>query len=88
MMHKHTLDPPMMYFVTEKSNGYVRLFVKVSDFVSLENLVILDHSCTILLPLSPQVYRAIALLLSRLTTVNFDVINGFGQNPMQIEFVN
>ena len=34
------------------------------DFVSLENLVILDHSHTILLPLSPQVNRAIALLLA------------------------
>ena len=39
-------------------------------------------------PCRTLVYRAIALLLSRLTTVNFDVINGFGQNPMQIEFVN
>ena len=34
--------------------------------VSWENLVILDHPVTILVPLQPQVYRAIALLFSPL----------------------
>ena len=32
------------------------------EIVSWENLVILDHPVTILVPLQPQVYRAIALL--------------------------
>ena len=34
-----------------------------SEILSWENLVILDHPVTILVPLPPQVYRAIAHLL-------------------------
>lgn len=41
------------------------------EIVSWENLVILDHPVTILVPLQPQVYRAIALLFLKRSCCSF-----------------
>ena len=58
-----------MYFYLRRRHAGQRMRKSKSEeeelwfsFVSWENLVILDHPVPILVPLPPQVYRAIALL--------------------------